>query len=188
MNVLFLDFDGPLFPDRMISFHPDNIRPYPGDIPMTEWVSYWKMDELTVYMLNLAQERHQFKTVISSSWKRFTTLEQIKDLFKVNGLILDIHDDYSTPDLGRLRTIYSHYSYMDSRSAEIIAWLKDHPDVGDYIIIDDPSSGASLDEKSVLRPDRIIMIDPDVGLRSEDYKRINSIIAEWNGIPLSKRI
>ena len=51
-EVLFLDFDGPLFPDRYIRFDPEQVKPYPGRVDMPDIVTYWKMDPLAVQMLN----------------------------------------------------------------------------------------------------------------------------------------
>jgi hypothetical protein len=183
MKVLFLDFDGPLFSDRVIKFDPDNIKPYPGNVEMSEWVGYWKMDPLSVHVLNKMRDVHPFKTVVSSSWKRFVNKEQIVDLFRVNNLILDLHDDYSTPDLSNRYGPYSSGYSGDTRSREIEAWLRDcGRDVDDYLIIDDPMSGASLDVNNhSLNKDNIIMVDGDVGPNTTDITRMRSIVYTWAG-------
>jgi hypothetical protein len=176
-HVLFLDFDGPLFPDRYISFHRDNRRPYPGSVEMPDIVSYWKMDPLAVEMLNFLNDTFKFQTVVSSSWKRFIDKDQCIDLFNTNGLGLSLADDWATIEL-RDRPWKSC-----GRAAEISEFVNRHS-IEEYIIIDDPMSGSSLDDQNGhnLAEDRIILINPDLGLGTHDYRQMINIVKKWAGI------
>ncbi len=186
MKVLFLDFDGPLFPNRIIKFDPDNRLPYPGtvEMPPNEIVTYWKMEPLAVHMLNFLHEIHPFETVISSSWKRWVNKEQILDIFHVNGLKLDLHEgEYSTPDINRNTSYWSGYS-ANTRAKEIETWLINHGEVDDYLILDDPDSGSSLTDydNHTLEKDRIVMVEPDTGIGTHHYNRLCDIVAHWAGV------
>ncbi len=188
MKVLFLDFDGPLFPDRYIKYDPDNRRPYPGAAKMPQIVDYWKMDPMSVQMLNFLHDLYPFTTVVSSSWKRFCDRKQVEDLFAVNGLMLNLYDhdlEWSTPDWKtnyEPGMYYNHnYATGDKRSREIKMWIEahDHPD---YLILDDPWSGSSLDSDLEIDNNRVIMVDPDVGISSIDYQRMLDVVKVWADI------
>lgn len=186
MNVLFLDFDGPLFPDRIIKFHPDNRKNFPGSIsmPPDDVFTYWRMDPMSVLFMNTLVDLHPFKTVVSSSWKRFLNKEQIVELFKVNDLVLELHEDHSTPDFNRSFSSYGTTYTMDTRAQEIEAWLKNHEEVSDYMILDDMGSGASLDDhrKHCLAEDRILMVDQEFGISTFNQNKMLDIVCSWEGI------
>lgn len=175
-KTLFLDFDGPLFEDRGIRFDPDQNKRYPGYVEMPEMVTYWKMSPLTVTMLNMLYDMHPFQTVVSSTWKEFINQEQCEDLFAVNGLKLHLAEPWRTLNL---KTRPSRCFRKD----EIVNYMIDH-NIAEYMILDDPWSGSSLDEHdAAINPDQVIMVDPDVGLRSSDYMRMLKIVRKWANIP-----
>ncbi len=191
-NVLFLDFDGPLFPSRTIQWHPDNrARTYPGTVlkglSNPHSPRYWKMDEISVDMLNELYKVYAFDTVVSSSWRRVCSLEFIEELFQVNGLNLTLHEDWDTPT----RTFRNC-----RRSEEINEWMEAHPDVEDCMVIDDRSSGESLfglqqarsnariygDRKFVEpypRIGKIMMVDEEFGISRYDFLNMQDYIKEF---------
>ncbi len=179
-HVLFLDFDGPLFSDRYIVYHPDNRRPYPGNVAMPDNINYWKMDPLSVDMLNFMHDIFAFTTVVSSSWKRFVNKEQCQDLFEVNGLKLNLADDWATV---RMDTFGRRQCCRASEIAEYI----DRHGIAEYIILDDPGSGLSLDDHDnhTMEKHRIVMVNPDVGIGSYEHRQMMKIINSWAGIPES---
>jgi len=184
-ETLFLDLDGPMFPDRWIRFASANRRPYPGRMEMPDIVDYWTMDPLSVEMLNFLYDLHPFRVVLSSSWKKFVSRAQCQDLFITNGLTLQLIDDekeWCTIRLDRNSGLpYSHRSGC-SRAAEIREYILRH-NVEEYLILDDPMSGSSLDDKNhELDAERVIMVDPDVGIGSYDYQRMLKVVKKWAGI------
>lgn len=187
-KVLFLDFDGPLFPNRIINFHPANRRKYPGKLSVDttmEKCTYWKMDEAAVGMLNSLYEMYPFCTVISSSWKGFCSKEFIEELFNINGLMLDLHKDWHTDRL----TFRSC-----KRIEEITDWIEEHPEYDDYIVIDDPWSGESIctykeyREESIIPKDNIIIIDPTIGLEWGHYTQMHKVVERWTGVTKEQQI
>lgn len=182
-ETLFLDFDGPLFPDRYVRYDPDQRRPYPGEVKMPDIVDYWKMDPLAVYMLNFLYDLHPFQTVVSSSWKKFINKEQCKDLFVTNGLKLNLADDWCTVTLNRKSRFDSYYKGC-YRAVEIKEYVTRY-NINEYLILDDPMSGSSLDDKeNGLNEARITLVDPDVGIGSYDYKKMLNVVKVWAGIVL----
>lgn len=170
--VLFLDFDGPLFPDRVIR-HGPHISSYPGSTSFHPHVSYWEMDVTSVRQLNSLYKIFPFDTVVSSSWKNFTTVDQVVDLFSVNGLNLHLHQDWCTP-----------YNFTNHRSHEIAGWLYGYTQNNicpDHIILDDPWSGATLDGgvHKLLKFNEPLFINPDVGIDSDVYNIMLKKVTKW---------
>jgi hypothetical protein len=128
------------------------------------------------------QELYPFKTVISSSWRKYCTKEQIEDLLITNGVNLPLHDDWCTVNFSSYGGLYSQTYRGCSRADEIKEWIvRNKPD--DYIILDDGSSGASLDYDTVgemLNESRIVMVNYDIGLGSYDLNDMFQIIKIWN--------
>lgn len=163
-NVLFLDFDGPIFPDVHIHMERDNFEPYPGQHIDGEGLTYWKADPVFVNFYNRLQILHPFKTVVSSTWGKVVEFDLIRELFEVNKINVTFHDDCITPEVG----LGSPFGYRSTRALEIQTWLGNHPEVDDYLILDDPWSGSCLDSnKHNLNKDSIFLVNPDVGLDTQ---------------------
>lgn len=175
-NILFLDFDGPLFPDVVIKFHPFNRLEYPGNERFPGDITYWKMSEVSVEMFNMLNDRFKFKTVVSSTWKRFIGKVQTEELFEMNGLRLQLHDDWSTKDLRAIARMDDYYRCL--RSTEIKEWI-DRQKVEKYLIVDDPWSGSSLDVDGTIPKHTIVMVNPDVGPSTDDYNAMHNIMRQW---------
>ena len=142
-------------------------------MPDQDIVNYWKMDEVSVHMLNELFARFDFDTVISSSWQAFCRLEQIEDIFAVNRLALQIHDDWCT---GKIKDRYDC-----TRSREITAWLERHPDVNQYLILDDHSSGGSLSTNPLgLIKEHMIFVNSDTGIGSSNIYAMHMLLTKWS--------
>lgn len=180
MNVIFLDLDGPAFSEVCIKFHPDNRTPYPGKADLYHpFCDYWRMDERFVHLFRHLHDVHDFKVVISSSWRKLHPDPfAFTDLFATNGLILNLHCDWKTE---------SFTSQLGcTRAEEIVYWLKEHPEVSDFLILDDVLSGGSLYKDCDLwNPahefisDKIVLIDPDLGLGTMNILKIYDITKSW---------
>jgi hypothetical protein len=176
-QVIFLDFDGPLFPNRVIKWSLQNgynaegtkfLRDYAelcGDTFGASCLSYTKMDDVAVGMLRKLNNLVDFEVVVSSSWNRLFSLDTIKKLFELNGLSdLKFHEHWYTPRV----------SIGGRRTAEIEEWLEDHPEVVNYVIVDDVHSGSCL--KTYKSPARVVWADPDTGLSEANYTQIYNIL------------
>lgn len=172
--ILFLDFDGPLFPERQIK-HSPHIDLYPGSSKLHPFISYWEMDRISVRQINSLYNIYNFDTVISSSWKDFCTKEEILELFKINGLEVHLHKDWRTSKNGRMSA---------SRIHEIKWWLDDHKVEDKYlahIILDDPWSGSSLLDKmwKSLGLQEPFIINPDVGIDTDCHENMAKVVRNW---------
>lgn len=171
--VLFLDFDGPLFPERVIP-HSRPMSEYPGTNPHA-WMTYWEMDITSVRQLNSLHEIYQFDTVISSSWINLLDRNQIQELFDANNLSLVMHEDWCIEHNGRLSA---------SRLHMVAWWLEEHMN-GDrtpsHIILDDPWSGSSFldDTWRMFGLQEPFIIDPNVGIDPECYKHMMGVVRSW---------
>lgn len=192
-KILFLDFDGPLFSDRVILHHKDNeslknptmldffnTLNKNGDTFAATCLSYWKMDDCAVNILNKLMQISPFKTVISSSWRELCSLESIQYLFELNGLNLDIHDDWMT----ETNHINNHWGVEGhDRLIQIKRWIELHKDeICDYVILDDVLSGGSLINESKLKslqinPERVIIVDHNIGLEHEHWLTLKDILS-----------
>lgn len=145
-KIIFLDFDGPMIPGRCC-FMPENYRKL-----MTVF------DPVASAFLNLVLKKDKdIRIVISSTWG-LKGLEIIKENFRKNGLPASrLHKDWITP---RQLTSYRHN--------EINWWLQDHPEVTEYIVIDDEISDEYF-------PGRLINADTYDGLSWKHYMQISRI-------------
>lgn len=171
VNVLFLDLDGPVFPDRYIRCCPEQSA-IPQSLKNIEGITYWKMDPMSVSMLNRLYDIHKFKTVISSTWRRFVNKEQMQALFAENDLELQLHDEWMTP-----------ISSYHCRHGEIKTWL-DMNEVNDYMAIDDNESGHHLD--IIMPADKIVMVNIEFGISIDNFMKMLRIVSKWEGIEPKK--
>lgn len=133
--VLFLDFDGPLFPERAKAL---NCYSTPSElVPLN--LPCWKMDTVAVNALNKLHQMKPFEIVVSSSWRTKLSKEHVCKLFQANGITPSLHEEWRTIDLSP-----AYISQGEcSRAAEIDHWLRKNQAVN-YFILDDSASGASL--------------------------------------------
>lgn len=178
-GVIFLDFDGPIFPTKVFLM-PENNEPASKEtcekLNLHTYVNYWKADPISIAMLNKLYEIYPYELVISSSWAEdwLHEKEQIEGLLNINGLEYNIHQQWRTP-----RDKY------DTRHEQIAHWLNENPQYREkYIIIDDVSSGSGLAEKTEisrlgLKEKNIFLVNVDEGMTYRNYKEISSIIRNW---------
>jgi hypothetical protein len=189
-NILFLDLDGPAFPYAVIRYHPHNNDPYPGDFEMGETLKYWRMCERFRYMWDHLCETRDFKVVLSTSWRKYYNKEScFHDLFKVNGLELNLHEDWKTVNLkqssyGPYTSGYDRYDCL--RASEISEWIVRHKEIESFLILDDAESGYSLyadgqgwNKVHDYMKDEIIMVDVDAGLSSGNIMKILNKTEGW---------
>jgi hypothetical protein len=171
-----------MFPDNGINLSP-TMATYPGKTKFHPFINYWEMNRTSVRQLNSMYEIYQFDTVISSSWRHFCSLENIIELFEVNGLHLHLHKRWATPNK------------MSSYRVNDICWWLDEATVEeggnyvapDHIILDDPWSGSYLEESPNHGLREAYMINPDLGIDSDIYRNMLSDVTSWRDDPKSRR-
>ncbi|NCQ52367.1 hypothetical protein GW796_10895 [archaeon] len=178
-GVIFLDFDGPIFPNRVFLL-PENsgklAKENCEELNLHPYVNYWKADPISIAMLNRLLTIYPYDLVISSSWADDWLHEksQIEGLLIKNELNYNLHKTWKTP-----RDSYNH------RHEQIAHWLSLHPEYGNkYIILDDTSSGAGLADKKLtkevkLNDNNIFLVDVDNGISHKEYLSIVKIMQKW---------
>ena len=178
-GVVFLDFDGPIFPTKVFVLPENNGKESAevcAELNLHPYVTYWKADPISIAMLNKLYEMYPYDLVISSSWadEWLHGKEQIEGVLIKNELKYNLHSTWRTP-----RDRY------DQRHEQIAHWLKLHPEYGDnYIILDDTGSGAGLAdqeeiEKYNLNSKNIYLVDLDNGLTHKQYQEIMLKLRCW---------
>lgn len=115
--VIFLDFDGPLIPDRAF-YHPKNSQVIPQ-----------LFDPYAIGMIQWCAEKVDAQYVISSSWRDFGR-HRVVDTLEENGVdTRRLHPDWATPRYGQ--------GSLATRTEEILLWLREHPEVTTWAAIDD---------------------------------------------------
>ena len=122
MKVLVLDFDGVI-------------------CLSTEWGSRFKNKEgldsvfdrfnnKAIKVLNQIIEETDCEIVVSSDWRFHASLEQMQELYRIRG-VKKVPIDYTRDFSSTLEKA------AESRSFEILDWLKAHPEVTKWVAVDD---------------------------------------------------
>lgn len=146
MKVLFLDFDGVIITWKSYSAREDwEKRGNPVDATHVKF-----LERLFFHGV----QHQEFKLVISSSW-RFVE-EMCREILDAGGLSKYLHEDWCTtryPD-SAFKLDGSVVPVMN-RGSEIMEWLKRHPEVKEYRILDDDESGMEQHGKSFVKCDGV---------------------------------
>ena len=180
-GVVFLDFDGPIFPEK-IHLYPQNQGDVADDacrkMDLHPMVKYWYADPFAIAVLNELRKVQPYKLVISSSWAddRLHQRHHIDDLLKVNGLEYDMHEDWRTPRNPELL-----------RHQQIELWLNAHPEITrNYLILDDTKSAPDLFfaktyENTKIMRERVFLAHEKDGFNHDQFDEMKWIMQEhWN--------
>ncbi len=134
IRILFTDIDGVLNP---------------------HWRAKWSKKSITLY--NELCKEYDLKPVITSTWRIAHTKEQLQEIFKSQGIEIDIYD--YTPLLG------------GARGLEIKEWL-DNNECDNFVIIDDKTSD--------IEPyiNNVVKCRSWVGLSTDEIKEIKEILKQ----------
>lgn len=163
-RALFLDFDGVINNDDTWgpAIIPD---PHPSGIVLP-------IDPRCIAQLNDLVARSGAKVVISSSWRKFADWTQLAPALARQGFVGEVIDE--TPDLIRDPTEREAWRARDDgpvdgayekieRGMEIWVWLSRHPEVTEFVILDDDA------DMWRLRP-ALVLTDPKTGLTAVDVE------------------
>ena len=113
MKIIFLDIDGVLNSiDSMLSLHGCNES---------------KLDHVSVMLLKRLCEQTDAKIVISSTWRRSRATKDFIEMFAKH------HNWFDAPVISRTPVLNTE------RGHEIQEWLDSHPEVPNFVILDDDS-------------------------------------------------
>lgn len=157
MKILFLDIDGVL-----------NSKLYYKYIykPENGWSRF---DPYCAVLIKRLVEEFSLRIVITSTWRNGLVDRLMREL-QDNGLNIFLHEDWHTPILR-----------FSSRGKEIKSWLDNHPEVTDYLIIDD---NENLLEYQM---NRFVKTNNFLGMAQEHYNQARSILlseGNFSGIPI----
>lgn len=138
MKVLFLDHDGVIclsqqwggrFKKKGYDSNPET----PLDIRMDSF------DSKAVKVLNSVIEETGCEIVVSSDWKKWGNIEQMKEMYITRGIKPPID---LTPNMKDFDNDgFGFYQWKDLyeliRVEEIKKWLEDHPEVTHWVAVDD---------------------------------------------------
>lgn len=116
MKIIFLDIDGVILPN------------------WPQWINRLYFPFWIVGILNRIILETEAKIVISSMWRYRFTFQQLKDIFSLNGV--DSNCIIGTTGIVR-STSLTMIVHAKSRSDEIREWLEQHPDIEQFVILDD---------------------------------------------------
>lgn len=144
MKVLFLDFDG------VLNLYPNPSRS--GD--------FHKPSCINLEML--LNKIPDLKIVVSSSWRTYG-LEAVRDVLKSNGIdprrVIDITGHEESKDT------------RDHRGFQVESWLKRHPKVKSFAIIDDNSDFKPLH-------DNLVQTNKNSGLTQSNVEKLLEILSK----------
>ena len=132
MKIIFLDIDGVICLSREWGSRARKLKRWEleggeGEPPVT--IRLDDFNKIAVDVLNDIILTSGADLVISSDWRLYATLDEMKDLFHQFGVIKGPVD--FTPEL---QTLTKH---ANIRVDEINLWLSKHPEVTKWVAIDD---------------------------------------------------
>lgn len=177
MNVIFLDFDGPLFPTKTCLFpenNEDNNFEKRKEIGLnTDIYPIWKMDEFAVVALNRLYTYTPFDIVVSSNWGNGCSRDVVQKLFDANGITVPLAEGkaYRLEPLNLTRM---------ERISDYIAVNR----VRNYIMIDDEDScpdmkNPELVKDARLNPANLFCVDFDNGITLQNFKDMRTLVSSW---------
>jgi len=162
-KVVFLDIDGVLQPYGSHGRF-DNLKTIPQlqeELTAKYGVDYTKHDKYDIGAVYYDWDKHAValltrilhetgaKIVISSDW-RINGLKRVIDFFRLHGLheyVIDLTREYR--ESSGLRNKYKDITH-NSRTMEILEYVKDHPHIKRYVAIDDMDLSKGLEGHFVL--------------------------------------
>ena len=150
-SVIFLDFDGVMcLLDDFDSRSKKKLK-YLKQFPYTEETtmpSHVKMDNFNkgaIDVLNSILEETDTEIVVSSDWKLYCSLDELKEMFAKYGVIKAPIDTTPNYPLAHNKQYYKKEELSQYRAIEIKNWLNTHPDVTHWVAVDDLDLSNSLE-------------------------------------------
>ena len=149
MIIIFLDIDGVM-----------NSESYYKTVN-TKQKNFSRFNPISVNIISKLIKEFDIKIVISSLW-RFAMKKELSQELKSSGLVNHLHKDWSTPIIQP-----SH------RGKEIKLWLDSHPDITDFLILDDDED---ILPEHTSRHIKTTLAD---GLQEEHYFKAREILEQY---------
>jgi len=161
-KVIFLDIDGPIMTPRSALLHvmtegmKTPLHEFSKDFLASAQEKFWLPDPVAVILITKLAEDNDAKIVISSTWRSHKNFIET-DLPMLGFDKSLLHEDWATPRFSESGV---------RREDEINAWLEKHPEVTQFITIDD----------EVLDFDTHIQVCGDNGFLLDNYNQALEIL------------
>lgn len=177
MKVIFLDHDGVVCLYSNYGTRHKKMRK--NRVPMNTMIKdvpiAWRLDnfdEKAKKILNKIIAETDAEIVISSDWKKYATLEELQEMYRIyeiSKVPIDCTKRYAELNIetepGQKRDWSTRLEY--ERSMEILAWLEDHPEVTNWVAVDDLYMAKKYPKDGDTRPVREWGLDNFVWTPSE---------------------
>jgi hypothetical protein len=179
--MIFLDIDGVLNSEAYVLKleekhralgHTDPARPK-RETTCDCFKLYHQIDREAVTRVNRLVEATGAKIVISSSWRKLFDPPELHRILGEHGLVAEVIGE--TPDGAHdpeMQETYGHTARI-YRGHEIDLWLKKHPEVERFVILDDGSDMA-------MHKNRLVQTDCEEGLL-DDHVELAIRVMAWDG-------
>jgi len=173
-KVLFLDIDGVVRP-LMGCFQMSSIVMDGENVPIVEGSSEFLPSSLAA--LRTILEATGCIMVMSSEWRRHDSLRDgVNRNLRMNGLPMCVDN---TPQQERDMTGNPLRSFAIRRAREIGEWLRSHPEVKQWVALDDIDLGMADEERIFGQPfltQRLVLTDKVACLTARDAKKACDIL------------
>jgi len=140
-SIIFLDNDGVVCLSNNWGSRSKKIKNYINKFKDSSNIpSYIKMDDFdikSVKLLNSILEETGADIVVSSDWKLYCTLDELKEMFTMYGVIKEPIDITPIIKLEFDKNYYTLEELAKYRIIEIKDWLKNNTEVTKWVAIDD---------------------------------------------------
>lgn len=129
MKILFLDHDG------VICLSSE----WGGRFNNEEGLDsiFDQFNKEAIEVLNEIIKKTDCEIVITSDWKNYAKLDQMKELYKIRGVLKSPIDYTPDPEYKEDFKWSRQYQYEQLRCLEVKTWLKRHPEVIKWVAVDD---------------------------------------------------
>lgn len=155
MNIIFLDVDGPLIPGRLYHTNYVDDKGHTVSSQFDYKKGCFKWDPVAVDMITELCRKHAAKVVFSTSHNE-VCFDTMKYKALCNNMSAEIlHED--------VRTKFAVDSY--SKKDSIVDWLRAHPEVINWVVVDDEE----------IMPSNQVKVNFNLGITIDDFFDIE----EW---------
>jgi len=180
MKTVFLDVDGVLNSERFNRTLEEQHRQL-GHHEVCECFKLTRqIDPEAIARLNRLVAETGAKIVISSSWRKLFDPPELHRILREHGLVAEIIgetlDGQDEQDESEMLDVYAPLDRL-FRGHEIDYWLRQHPEVARFVILDDGSDMA-------MHKSRLVQTDSEEGLLDEHIEMAIQVMA-WHGYPPS---
>lgn len=149
-KIIFLDNDGVICLSTEWGSRYKKTKAYSNPVPQMKGVPVeFRLDNFNkkaIKILNEILEETGAEIVVSSDWRFHATLEELGEYYLSQGIIkkpIAVTTNSLPQGLN-----YFHRSIEETRSYEILEWLKNHPEVTHWVAVDDLNMSERIGEIS----------------------------------------